>query len=213
MTDKFIPHAPRNLPLPEGGRKAYIPRSVRGVELKTAPIPGAPKYQELPPSQSTVATDNGQRTTDNDLEATRIPFGPHKDKTLIQLLNDHPGYLAHLRDDAFTGHEEFEMAVEEFCLKYAHRLSRATGGSATSTLWVIAGHSTDANGTRHITASYVFAPDMTTAHHLAIEELQKRFAGHKDHGADVLNLPISDLRHALQMEGDHRKYGQRTTDK
>src|SRR4051794_18528737 len=112
-------------------RPPYIPRMVRGVELRTPKLPHEPNYQPVPASQASAP----EAAEISDLEATRIPFGPHKNKTLIQLLNDHPGYLANLRDDAFTDHEEFELKVEQFCAKYEHRLSRATGGSSTSILW------------------------------------------------------------------------------
>lgn len=208
MSDQFIPHAPRNLPLPEGGRKSYIPSSIRGIELKTAPIPGAPKGVEIPPPDP---NHRGGAEAPRTLEETIVPFGPHKGRMLIQLLNDHPGYLLHLRDDAFTDHEEFEVQVEQFCLKYQHRLSRATGGSSTSILWAasLTAVRREAGIARINTAVLIFeAIDFTAATAAAEQKARERWPG-GEYSVAVENIPLADLRRALKAEQPQKGVGHR----
>jgi hypothetical protein len=57
----------------------YIPRSVRTVELRTPRLPHEPKYQEIPQQEGGHSCPPPAA---GDLEATRVPSGPHKGKTL-----------------------------------------------------------------------------------------------------------------------------------
>jgi hypothetical protein len=174
----------------------YIPRSVRGVELRTPKLPHEPNYQ--PVAASPVSPSEAVE----DLEATRVPFGPHKGKTLLQLLNDQPGYLRHLADEAFTDHEDFELQVEKFCEKYAHRLDRATGGSATSILWCasLGAVRREADAVRINTAVVYFeAMDFTAAKATAEEKARETWPG-GEYSVAVENIPLAQLRRALKAE-------------
>lgn len=182
----------------------YIPRPERGVELKSRPLPGV-NYQDPPATER-----RSDAATEGDLEATRIPFGPHKGKTLLQLLNDHPGYLLHLSEEAFTDHEEFELAVEDFCAKYQHRLDRATGGSQASTLWAVSlsamlrtPHANGVVETSAHDAAVIEAIDHRSAEALALEKALHRFPdmqGFSNHCVAIQNIPIAQLRRALKTE-------------
>lgn len=186
----------------------FIPRSVRGVELKTAPIPGAPKYQEVPRSTGVPPVASAPPT----LEDTIVPFGPHKGRMLIQLLNDHPGHLAWLREQPLDAKfEDFEEQLEEFCDKYDHRLARATGGSSTSILWAasICAFRNNKSMQAHVKLGTwvhevitIRAVDHNQAELLAFEEAQKKFPApeHQDHSSQITNIPLADLRRALKAE-------------
>jgi hypothetical protein len=182
----------------------YIPRSVRGVELRTPALPHEPKYQEIPQNrhEGTEARRHEGSDEGNSLEATRVPSGPHKGKTLLQLLNDHPGYLLHLNEQSFTDNEEFEMKVEEFCEKYQHRLARATGGSSTSILWAasIAAVRRESDQVRFNSAVVILeAIDFTAATTSAEQKARERWPG-GEYSVAVENIPLADLRRALKAE-------------
>lgn len=184
----------------------YIPRSVRTVELRTPRLPHEPHYQEVP-----RATGGLPASAPPTLEETIVPFGPHKGKMLLQLLNDHPGYLLHLSQEAFSDHEEFELAVEDFCAKYQHRLDRATGGAQSSTLWAVSicafrnNKSLQAHVKLGVWVHEVItiqAVDHNQAESLAFAAAQKHFPApeHQDHDGRILNIPLADLRRALKAE-------------
>lgn len=198
MSDQFIPHAPRD---------SYRPSPQRGVELKSRPLPGV-NYQDAPAAGTEAPSHDGM---EGDLEATRVPSGSHKGKTLLQMLNDHPGYLLHLRDEAFTDNEAFELKVEEFCAKYQHRLDRATGGAQSSILW--AASIAAFRNSKHLQAHaaigvwvheviVIYAVDHNQAEMLAFAEAQAKFPApeHQDHASSVLNIPLAQIRNALRVE-------------
>jgi uncharacterized protein (DUF3820 family) len=193
----------------------YIPRSIRTVELRTPKLPHEPDYQDIPQGSPEGMEARGHEET---LEETRVPFGPHKGKMLINLLNDHPGYLLHLSEDSFTDNEAFELKVEEFCKKYEHRLARATGGAQSSLLWAASILAFRVpRGSPFEPTSFeqgspvgrwvheicvIEAMDMTQAEAIALEQAQKKFPApeHQDHNGRVLNIPIAQLRRALKAE-------------
>jgi uncharacterized protein (DUF3820 family) len=186
----------------------YIPRSIRTVELRTPKLPHEPDYQDIPQGSPEGTEARGHEET---LEETRVPFGPHKGKMLINLLNDHPGYLLHLSEDSFTDNEAFELKVEEFCKKYEHRLARATGGAQSSLLWAASicafrkGTEAQAGVSIGVWVHDVIliqAADFAQAEALSYQEAHKRFPepGYQDHDGRPLNIPIAQLRRALKAE-------------